>query len=86
MPQNWSVPALAGAGLLRFSPASWLEVRLQEERGLEGKVDLERMVRGRTVECIARSSPMTRVVAACLIKGRSLGVMMQGIVPEGGRG
>lgn len=75
-------------------PSGWVEVRLadyyapelQEEDGPEAKAALERIARGRKVECIAQKQSYDRIVAACLIKGRSLAVMMQGLVPEGGRG
>lgn len=77
------------------SPAEWVEVRvsdfyapeLQEPRGQEAKAALERIAKGREVECEAIRQSYDRVVASCTLRGRSLGDLMQAAgVPEGGNG
>lgn len=76
-------------------PAGWVEVRLadfyapelHDAGGAEAKRELERIAKGRRVECIAQKQSYDRIVAACLLNGRSLGVMMEGAgIEEGGRG
>lgn len=78
-----------------IGPAGWVEVRLADYYapelndlgGQEAKTALERLARGRRVECIAQKQSYDRIIAACLLKGRSLGVLMQNLgIEEGGRG
>ena len=78
-----------------IGPQGWVEVRLadfyapelQEEGGAEAKAALERIARGRRVECVASHQSYDRIVAACMLRGRAIGVMLEGLgVMEGGRG
>lgn len=73
----------------------WIEVRvadfyapeLNAPGGREAKAALERITRGRRVECVAGKRSYDRVVATCRIDGRSLGDLMRRAgVSEGGRG
>ena len=72
---------------------SWVEVRLAdfyapelaEPGGREAKGALERIARGRRVECVADHRSYDRVVAVCSVQGVSLGDMMRlaGVVEVG---
>jgi len=75
--------------------AQWAEVRLadfyapelHDAGGPEAKETLSRLVEGRKVECVADHRSYDRVVAVCLLKGRSVGDLMRSAgVGEGGRG
>jgi micrococcal nuclease len=77
------------------SQADWVEVRvsdfyapeLHEPGGQEAKAALERIARGREVECVARHRSYDRVVAVCTLQGSSLGDRMRAAgVVTGGRG
>jgi micrococcal nuclease len=77
------------------SPVDWVEVRiadfyapeLHEPGGREAKAALERIAKGRRVECLAQGRSYDRVVARCTIQGRSLGGLMRSAgVREGGNG
>ncbi|MDZ4373404.1 MAG: nuclease [Phenylobacterium sp.] len=75
------------------SPAEWVEVRvsdfyapeLREPGGREAKAALERIAKGREVECQAIRQSYDRVVALCTLEGRTLGDLMRAAgVSEGG--
>ncbi len=75
------------------SPTDWVEVRvsdfyapeLGEAGGQEAKAALERIAKGRRVECVAQRRSYDRVVAYCTLQGVSLGIRMRaGGVREGG--
>lgn len=77
------------------SPGEWAEVRLADfyapelvqPGGREAKSQLERLVSGRRVECVAQHRSHDRVVARCVLHGRSLGDLMRAAgAPEGGNG
>jgi micrococcal nuclease len=77
------------------STADWVEVRvsdfyapeLQEPSGQDAKTALERIAKGRRVECRAIRQSYDRVVARCAFQGRSLGDLMRSAgVREGGNG
>ncbi len=77
------------------SPTDWVEVRiadfyapeLHEPGGQEAKAALERIAKGRRVECRAVRQSYDRVVAPCALQGRSLGDLMRSAgVREGGNG
>jgi micrococcal nuclease len=67
------------------APADWVEVRiadfyaaeLHEPGGREAKATLERIAKGRRVECVAQHRSYDRVVARCTLQGRSLGSLMR---------
>ena len=76
-------------------PTTWVEVRaadfyapeLHEPGGPEAKAALERIAKGKRVECAADHRSYDRVVAACAVAGKDLGDAMReaGII-GGGRG
>lgn len=75
------------------SAAEWAEVRLadfyapelQERGGAEAKSQLEQVVSGRRLQCVARHRSYDRVVARCTIAGRAVGDRMREAgAPEGG--
>jgi micrococcal nuclease len=77
------------------SPAEWVEVRVSDfyapelnaPGGQEAKAALERIAKGRRVECRAVRQSYDRVVARCVLTGRSLGDLMRSAgVREGGNG
>ena len=75
--------------------STWVEVRLadfyapelHEAGGPEAKAALERIAKGKRVECVAGHRSYDRVVAACAVAGKDLGDAMReaGII-GGGRG
>lgn len=76
-------------------PAGWIEVRvadfygpeLNEAGGRQAKAELERLVMGRRLSCVAGRRSYDRVVAECRLNGTSVGDLMRGAgVVEGGRG
>jgi micrococcal nuclease len=74
------------------SPTDWVEVRiadfyapeLHEPGGQEAKTALERITKGRRVECRAIRQSYDRVVARCALQGRSLGDLMRSAGVRGG--
>lgn len=76
-------------------PNSWTEVRLANfyapelnaPGGRQAKAALERLTRGRSLQCVAGRRSWDRVVARCTLDGEDLGELMrrQGIA-EGGNG
>lgn len=77
------------------TPERWVEVRvadfyapeLNAPGGREAKSQLERLVMGRRVSCIAQHRSYDRIVARCTLRGASLGDLMRRAgVREGGRG
>jgi micrococcal nuclease len=78
------------------SPADWVEVRiadfyapeLHEPGGQEAKAALERIAKGREVECRAIRQSYDRVVARCALQGASLGDGMRaaGVTESGDQG
>ncbi len=80
---------------LGASPTDWVEVRiadfyapeLHEPGGQEAKATLERIAKGRRVECLAEHRSYDRVVAVCRLQGVSLGDRMRRFgASEGGNG
>lgn len=80
---------------LGSSPSEWVEVRLSdfyapelsEPGGSEAKAALERIVKGRWVECRPIRQSYDRLVAHCMLNGRSIGDLMRRAgVREGGNG
>lgn len=76
-------------------PMQWVEVRaadfyaveLHQPGGAEAKATLERLVKGRRVNCVAEHRSHDRVVAVCRLNGVSVGDLMRRAgVPEGGNG
>jgi micrococcal nuclease len=76
-------------------PAGWVEVRLSDfyapeissATGPAAKAILEKIAKGRRVECVAGKQSYDRIVATCSLLGRSLGDFMRSAgVREGGRG
>jgi micrococcal nuclease len=76
-------------------PAGWVEVRLADfyapelhsPGGEAAKATLVQLARGRRAVCVADHRSHDRIVARCLIGGRSLGDMMRTAgVREGGNG
>ncbi len=76
-------------------PDRWIEIRLadfyapelHEPGGEEAKRRLERLVLGRLVSCRAGRRSYDRVVATCLLGGRSIGnLLRRDGGGEGGRG
>jgi micrococcal nuclease len=75
-----------------IGPSGWVEVRLSDfyapelhdEGGAEAKRALARLAKGRRVECTAEHQSYDRMVATCLLRGRSLGVLMENLGIEGG--
>lgn len=67
------------------SAAEWAEVRLadfyapelKDPGGAEAKSQLERLVAGRKVECVAQHRSYDRVVARCTLRGASVGDLMR---------
>jgi micrococcal nuclease len=77
------------------SPADWVEVRvsdfyapeLHEPGGQDAKAALERIAKGRRIECVAQHRSYDRVVASCSIQGVSLANWMRSAgVRESGSG
>jgi endonuclease YncB( thermonuclease family) len=77
------------------SQADWVEVRVSDfyapelnaPGGQEAKAVLERIAKGRRVECRALRKSYDRAVARCVLQGRSLGDLMRAEeVREGGNG
>jgi micrococcal nuclease len=77
------------------SPTDWVEVRiadfyapeLHQPGGQGSKATLERIAKGREVECRSIRRSYDRVVARCTIRGRSLGDLMRMVGGrEGGNG
>lgn len=75
--------------------ANWVEVRLadfyapelHEAGGPQAKSQLERLVMGHRVGCVADHRSHDRIVAVCRLHGVSLGQRMRAAgVQEGGRG
>lgn len=75
------------------SPGDWAEVRLADfyapelaqPGGRQAKSQLERLVSGKRVECVAQHRSYDRVVARCVLRGNSLGDLMRAAgAPEGG--
>jgi micrococcal nuclease len=75
------------------SPSDWVEVRVSDfyapelnaPGGQEAKAALERIAKGRRVECRAIRQSYDRVVARCALQGGSLGDLMRSAgVREGG--
>jgi endonuclease YncB( thermonuclease family) len=76
-------------------PASWIEVRLADfyapelhsPDGPSAKAALERVTRGKTLQCRADHRSYDRVVASCRAGGVSVGALMRGSgIPESGNG
>ena len=75
-------------------PTTWVEVRaadfyapeLHEPGGPEAKAALERIAKGKRVECVADHRSYDRVVAFCRLQGESLGAALRRAgAAEGGR-
>lgn len=80
---------------VRPSQAEWVEVRVSDfyapelnaPGGQEAKAALERIAKGREVDCRSIRQSFDRVVARCALQGRSLGDLMRSVgVREGGNG
>lgn len=76
-------------------PLQWAEVRLADfyapelaqPGGQEAKAVLDRIAKGRRIECAAQHRSYDRVVARCTLQGRGLGdLMREAGAPEGGNG
>jgi len=74
---------------------NWVEVRLadfyapelHEPGGKDAKATLERIAKGRRVECVAEHRSFDRVVARCNLQSHRLGDLMRAAAaPEGGNG
>lgn len=77
------------------TPETLVEVRLadfyapelREVGGARAKVQLERLVLGRRVSCVAQHRSYDRIVARCVLRGVSVGDLMRSHrVEEGGNG
>ena len=75
-------------------PTTWVEVRaadfyapeLHEPGGPEAKAALERIAKGKRVECVADHRSYDRVVAFCRLQGESMGAALRRAgAAEGGR-
>jgi endonuclease YncB( thermonuclease family) len=75
------------------SPADWVEVRVSDfyapelnaPGGQDAKAALERIAKGRRVECRSIRQSFDRVVAQCSVGGSSIGDLMRSAgVREGG--
>lgn len=76
-------------------PQNWVEVRvadfyapeLRAPGGAKAKAALERIAKGRRVECVAGRRTYDRVAATCRLRGVSLGDLMRRAgIQEGGNG
>lgn len=76
-------------------PRAWVEVRmagfyapeLKDSGGDRARAALERLALGKDASCVARRQSYDRVVASCLIGGRSVDDLMRSAgVAQGGRG
>ena len=77
------------------SPSEWVEVRLEdfyapeldEAGGDAAKANLSRLVMGRSLTCYPAKQSYDRIVATCMLSGRSVGDMLRANGnAEGGRG
>lgn len=78
---------------LGASTDRWVEVRLEDfyapelhaSGGTQAKAALERITRGKTIACVVDHRSYDRVVARCVLGGRSVGDMMRAAgIKEGG--
>ncbi len=65
--------------------ADFYAPELHEPGGREAKAALERIAKGRRVECLAQHRSFDRVVAVCTVRGVSLGGRMRAASVANGR-
>lgn len=73
-------------GLIEVRIADFYAPELNAPGGRGAKSELERLIMGRNVRCIAGRKSYDRTIARCTLNGSSIGGLMRSRVKEGGRG